>query len=170
MKPGARIFSLRTAPGRVACLVLAGLALLGGAPAGAHEPPVIIRQPVAGVGFLNPCTGEGLTISDGSLQLLTHVTEDDAGGLHLSIRGSAQGVVAEGDVTGRLYRLAGDFWSESNIGLGGLPFTTTLVEVHNVISAGASENVMIHILWHLTVDPNGVVRGSVDSLRTECGG
>jgi hypothetical protein len=152
-------------------LVLAVVAMF--VPAGpvvTDEPPVLIRQDVTGIGFPNPCTGEGITITGGSLQWVSHVTEDQHGGLHVSIRGNAQGVVAEGEATGAMYRLAGDFWAEWNIRPGGLPFTTTVVEVHNVISSGPSDNVVVHILWHLTVGADGEVTAAVDSFRGECRG
>lgn len=171
MKLRSDVRSLRGPAGMVAGLVLAILVMpIGEAPVAAHEPPVIIRQDVTGIGFPNPCTGEGITITGGSLQWVSHMTEDKGGGLHVSIRGNAQGVMAEGDITGRMYRLAGDFWAEWNIRPGGLPFTTTVVEVHNLVSSGASDNVVVHILWHLTVNPDGDVSAAVDSFRAECRG
>jgi hypothetical protein len=62
----------------VAVLTLGALVLLGArCPATANTSTQIIRQDVAGQVFLNPCTGEHMTITSGTLQLLVQVTDDD---------------------------------------------------------------------------------------------
>jgi hypothetical protein len=151
----------------------AGTPLLLGAlsPATASTSPQIIHQEVAGLTFLNPCTGEHMTITSGTLQLLVQVTDDASGGLHVVVHGNAQGVVATGEVTGDMYRLAGDFWTEENLnGDDGLPLVIQVVEVHDVDSQGSSDNFIVHVVSHLTLNADGAVTASVDSVSAECRG
>lgn len=150
----------------VGILVLPGTS----SPAAASTSPHIVREDVTGMVFLDPCTGEHITITDGTLQLLVEVNDDSAGGLHLVVHGNAQGVVATGETTGGMYRLAGDFWTEQNIAGDGFPLVVQLVEVHDVLSQGSGENFIVHLVSHLTINAAGVVTASVDSISAECRG
>jgi hypothetical protein len=77
--------------------------------------------------------------------------------------------VATGDVSGDMYRLAGDFWTEENVGADdALPLVVQIVEVHDVLSQGSSDNFIVHVLSHLTINPDGTVAVSVDSASSEC--
>ncbi len=150
----------------VGILVLPGTA----SPAATSTPPQIIREDVAGMAFLNPCTGERVTITTGTLQVLVQVTDDAAGGVHVVVDGNAQGVVATGETTGDTYRLAGDFWTEENVAGDGVPLVVEVVEVHDVLSQGAGDNVIVRLVSHLTVNADGTVTASVDSVSAECRG
>jgi hypothetical protein len=150
----------------VGILVLLGVS----SAAGASTSPQIVREDVVGMVFENPCTGERITITDGTLQVLVEVKGDSAGGLHIVVHGNAQGVVATGETTGDMYRLAGDFWTEQNIAGGGFPVVVQLVEVHDVLSQGSGENFIVHLLSHLTINADDVVTASVDSVSAECRG
>jgi hypothetical protein len=146
-------------------------AVLAFAPAPASASPVIIRDDLAGIRFLNPCTGEHMTITDGTLQFVINLSGDANGGFHMQVRGAAQGVVATGDVSGDMYRLAGDFWIEENVGADdALPLVVQVVEVHNVLSQGSSDNLIVRVLSHLTINPDGRVAAFVDSISSECRG
>lgn len=70
------------------------------APAPASASPVIVRDDLTGMRFFNPCAGEDMTITDGTLQFVTNMSRDASGGFHVQVRGNAQGVVATGDVSG----------------------------------------------------------------------
>ncbi len=59
---------------------------------------------------------------------------------------------------------------KQNIAVDGFPATIQEVEVHNVLSQGAADNLIVHVVVHLTLSANGEVRSSVDSLRADCRG
>lgn len=130
----------------------------------------VTRIDLTGTTFANPCTAEQITIVGGTFQLIVNSTSDASGGLHVGIRGNAQGVVATGATSGVSYRLAGDFWSEQTVRDASYPLVMTVVEVHNAVSAGSAENFIVHIVRHLTIDANGDVTPSVDAVRAECRG
>lgn len=147
-----------------------GSALLAAAPSTAAASTAITRIDVTGTTFTNPCTAEAITIHEGTLQLIVTTTSDDAGGLHIGLRGNAQGVVARGETSGEMYRLAGDFWSQQTIRDAGYPLTLTVVEVHNAVSAGSAPNLIVHIVQHLTITAAGDITSTVADIRAECRG
>jgi len=136
----------------------------------ANAASSITRTDLTGTSFVNPCTAEQITIVDGTFQLIVTNTHDASGGLHLGLRGNAQGVVAVGATSGDSYHLAGDFWSEQTVRNASYPLTMTVVEVHNAVSAGPAQNVVVHIVRHLTINANGSVTSSVDAVSAECRG
>jgi hypothetical protein len=154
----------------IATVALAVLAVPGVAGATSTETVEIVREPVAGTTFLNPCTGEHMTITEGTLQLLVRIGVDADGGLHLIVHGSAQGVAATGEFTGSRYRLAGDFWGETNGAADGSPLTMQFVELHNVLSPGSADNFTVLLVSHLTVNADGTVTAVLDSASTQCRG
>jgi hypothetical protein len=125
---------------------------------------------VSGTSFYNTCTGENVTITSGTLHIVTQVTNDANGGYHIDVRGNAQNVVAIGDSTGTIYHLAGDFWGEQNGRSDGSPQVDQLVTLHNVVSKGPSPNLTIHILIHMTIDANGAVTADITSVNVDCHG
>jgi hypothetical protein len=137
-------------------------------PGSAGAASMITRSDLAGTSFVNPCTAEVITITGGTFQLISNVTADTAGGVHLGIRGSAQGVEALGATSGHMYRLSGDFWSEQSIRDASYPLTVQLVEVHNAISAGSASNFTVHMVRHVTVTAHGDVTATLDAVRAEC--
>ena len=158
----------RSRLGLLASLAAAGLLLAVAAPAQATA--TITRTDITGMAFTDPCTGEQITITGGTFQLIVHATSDAAGGLHLGIRGNAQGVSAVGSTSGTMYRLAGDFRSEQNVRNGGYPLSFTIVEVHNAVSAGSADNFIVHIIRHLTISAGGDVTSTIDAVSAECRG
>lgn len=167
LRGGCRLWRITLAAFATAVFI----AVLTLAPAPAGASPVIIRDDLTGMRFFNPCTGEDMTITDGTLQFVINMSGDASGGFHVQVRGVAQGVVATGDVSGDMYRLAGDFWTEATAGADdALPLVVQVVEVHNVLSQGPSDNLIVHVLSHLTINPDGTVAVSVDSVRSECRG
>jgi hypothetical protein len=136
----------------------------------ASAASTITRTDLTGTTFANPCTAEQITIVGGTFQLIVNSTPDASGGLHVEIRGSAQGVVARGGTSGDSYRLSGDFWSEQTVHDASYPVVLTVVEVHNAVSAGSAQNFIVHIVRHLTIDAHGDVTASVDAVSAECRG
>jgi hypothetical protein len=153
---------------RTAAAAALAVLLVVATPGSAGAASTITRSDLTGTSFVNPCTAEVITITGGSFQLIASVTADAAGGLHLDIRGSAQGVEALGATSGDMYRLSGDFWSQQSIRDASYPLTVQLVEVHNAISAGSASNFTIHVVRHLTVTAQGDATATVDAVRAEC--
>lgn len=156
---------LRSLVGAAMAIVLALTAS-----ATAEASSIITRSDLTGTTFTNPCTAEQFTITSGTFQLIVNTMADGAGGIHLDVRGNAQGVAAQGLTSGDMYRLAGDFWSEQTIRDGNYPLTLTVVEVHNAVSAGSAPNLIIHIVRHLTINAGGQVTASVEAVSAECQG
>lgn len=123
-------------------------------PAQASQAPEILRFPVAGEVFVNPCTGETVTVVNGSFQIVLHETFDGSGGAHVIAEGNAHGVQAVSD-TGTRYQLPGGFWAEFNT--NGDQQTESVVDVFNMISQGTGENFTIETVEHITVNANGDV-------------
>jgi hypothetical protein len=136
----------------------------------ANAASAITRTDLTGTAFANPCTAEPIIIVGGTLQSIVNSTSDGAGGLHVDIRGSAQDVVAKGGTSGDMYHLSGDFWSEQTVHDASYPVVLTVVEVHNAVSAGSAEDFIVHIVRHLTIDANGDVTASVETVSAECRG
>jgi hypothetical protein len=96
---------LTPADGRAVAAAALGLALALSTAPPADASSAITRSDLTGTTFLNPCTAEAITITDGTFQLIANTTIDSAGGLHVSVRGNAQGVVAQGASSADMYRL-----------------------------------------------------------------
>jgi hypothetical protein len=92
LRGGCRLWRITLAAFATAVFI----AVLTLAPAPAGASPVIIRDDLSGVRFFNPCTGEDMTITDGTLQFVINRSGDASGGFHVQVRGAAQGVVAPG--------------------------------------------------------------------------
>ncbi len=160
--------TLKTAV-QLGVVVLAAVLVLA-APATASATPTATNLDVSGKRFYNACSGEYVTILSGTLHILADSRTDGSGGLHVTIRGNAEDVIASGETTGITYHFAGDWWGEGNGRADGSPFVVQLVEVHNMISEGPTANVIVHIVSHVTVDANGRTTIALDSFSSECRG
>jgi hypothetical protein len=139
------------------CLLTA-LALA--APVQASAPPTIIDDPVAGDTFVNPCTGEIVTLAGGVFQIVFHETIEGSDGFHAILEGNAQGVTGVSD-TGTLYRAVGGFWAEFSTGPGRAE-TFTITDVFMLVSRGDGDNFAFIAAFHVTVDANGALTAFVD--------
>ncbi|MDP8942849.1 MAG: hypothetical protein M3N16_01815 [Actinomycetota bacterium] len=128
------------------------LAALAAAPAHASQPPEIVRFPLAGELFVNPCNGEPVEIVRGEFQIVFHSTADGGGGFHTIAEGNAKGV--EGVSPSGRYRFGGGFWAEFNTGPNRAE-TFTVTDVFNAISQGSVENFTLETAVHFTIDANG---------------
>ena len=138
---------------RKLCVVLTlALPVLAAAPAQANEPAAIVRFPVTGGTFINPCTAEPVTIVKGTFQIVSHGTLDAGGGFHGIAEGNAQGVEAVSP-SGR-YRVTGGFWSEFNTGPERAT-VETVTNVFNLISQGSTDNLAVETAAHVTFNANG---------------
>jgi hypothetical protein len=130
----------------------------------AAQAAVVTNEDVPiSVDIINPCTGETITLS-GNLHLSFSVTNNGAGGFHLSEHQNFQGISGI-DSSGVKYQATGVFNSEFNVQAGE---EYTSASSYNLISQGAGDNVMGHTNFHYTVNPDGTVTAYVDNSNVEC--
>lgn len=115
---------------------------------------------------LNPCTGEDVALS-GSFQVVVHITADASGGFHLAAEGNAKNVSGTGLDSGISYRATGGFWDEFNSS-GAAQETFTSASVFNALSQGSASNLVLHGVFHFTIDANGNLTAFVDDVSFEC--
>ncbi len=144
----------------VASILLAPLAQ-------AKEKPLIDRAPLAGEVFENPCTGEEITLTGGTFQVVLHEFADNGGGFHGIAEGNAQNVSGIGSF-GNRYRATGGFWFEFNSHDPQMAFTG--VDVFNLTSQGSADNLVVVATVHMTVTPDGELVVSFEDVRAECRG
>jgi hypothetical protein len=117
-----------------------------------------------------PCAADGageLVALSGSLHLLSHFTEDGAGGFHVMNEANPQGVSGTGLTTGDTYHGTGV--TRSNFNAHGLPFNQTFVNNFRIIGEEPGNNFMVHQNLHITVNANGEMTAFVDNFRVDCG-
>lgn len=133
-----------------------------------------ITTPLDGF-FTNPCTGEMVGSSDGSLHTVYFASTDASGAIHVESHDNVQGGSAVGMTTGTRYV----FNEAGNLNTNNVAFAVdpvagraaegTLVHYVRVISPGAADNFLIRIQQHMTIDANGVTTVLQDSgITTEC--
>jgi hypothetical protein len=150
-------------------LATATAALAGASAAGAAATTVTTNEqvPVTVLAFV-PCANDGageLVLLTGTLHVLTHVTIDDQGGLHVKQHFQPQGVSGTGLTTGDKYQGTGVTQSEFNATAG---FEATDINNFRIIGQGPGNNFLVHSTFHVTVTPNGDVTTVVDNFSVEC--
>jgi hypothetical protein len=116
-----------------------------------------------------PCAdggaGEDVLLS-GFLHVLVTETVDASGSLHTTTHFQPMGVAGTGLTTGDVYRATGITRDEAN-GLD-VPFEATFVNNFRIIGPGKGNNVLVHEVFHVTVDALGEVTVLLDSVSVEC--
>jgi len=117
--------------------------------------------------FLNECTGEFVS-GVVSLKSTIHETIDASGGFHFHFHDVFRGT-AVGETSGIKYvGPQTDHESFHVSSSGALEDTFTLN--FRFISQGSADNILTHILFHVTITPNGVVTSEIDNLTDTCRG
>jgi hypothetical protein len=145
------------------------VALAGAAAAGAEATTVTTNEqiPVVVVAFV-PCANGGageLVVLEGTLHVLTHVTIDDQGGLHVKQHFQPQGISGTGLTTGDTYYGTGVTQTEFNATAGS---EQTSINNFRIIGQGPDNNLLVHATFHVTVTPTGDVTTVVDNFSVEC--
>jgi hypothetical protein len=145
------------------------VALAGAAAAGAAATTVTTNEqvPVTVFAFV-PCANDGageLVVLTGTLHVLSHVTIDDQGGLHVKQHFQPQGVSGTGLTTGDKYQGTGATQTEFNATAG---LEQTSINNFRIIGQGPDNNVLVHSTTHVTITPNGDVTTVVDNFSVEC--
>lgn len=150
-------------------LAITAIALAGAAGAGAQATTVTTNEqvPITVFAFV-PCANDGageLVLLTGTLHVLTHVTIDDQGGLHVKQHFQPQGLSGVGLTTGDTYRGTGVTQTEFNA-----TAATEQTSINNfrIIGQGRDNNFLVHSTFHVTVNANGEVTTVVDNFSTEC--
>jgi hypothetical protein len=124
------------------------------------DPPQTFSVPCANGGV-----GEDVLVS-GFLHVLITATLDGSGSLHTTTHFQPIGIAGTGLTTGDVYRATGITRDQAN-GLE-MPFETTFVNNFGLIGPGKGNNLLVHEVFHLKVDKDGVVTVLVDSSSSEC--
>jgi hypothetical protein len=150
-------------------LAVTAIALTGAAGAGAQATTVTTNEQVPIVVFaFVPCANDGageLVELSGTLHVLTHVTTDDQGGLHVKQHFQPQGISGVGLTTGDKYQGTGATQTEFNATAA---FEQTSVNNFRIIGQGPDNNLLVHATFHVTVNANGDVTTVVDNFSVEC--
>ncbi|MBI2852663.1 MAG: hypothetical protein HYX84_06145 [Chloroflexi bacterium] len=154
---------------RLATAVLMGVALTIGTVVPANAEVVTnISVPINVLVFV-PCANGGageLVSLSGNLHVLVTVTEDEAGGFHLSASNNPQGISGTGLTTGANYRGTGVTRQELNLTNGASE--VTFVNNFRIIGQGTGNNFLVHQTVHLTVNANGEVTADVVIDSVDC--
>jgi hypothetical protein len=134
----------------------------------AQTSTTVEKIPVDEIDFV-PCAadGEGEEVHlAGKIRVVEHTTLDGDGGFHLKLHANDQGISGTGLTTGDKYHRTG----ATNIELNGkVGAEETAGATFNFIGQGGNENnFLVHVLFHITVNPNGSVTAFVDILNVEC--
>jgi hypothetical protein len=153
----------------IAVLATATMALVGATSVQAEATTVTTNEqvPITVFAFV-PCANDGageLVTLTGTLHVLTHVTMDDQGGLHVMQHFQPQGISGTGTTTGDTYRGTGVTLTEFNATAG---VEQTSVNNFRIIGQGPDNNFLVHSTFHVTVTPDGDVTTVVDNSSVEC--
>lgn len=116
-----------------------------------------------------PCAEDGAgedVLLSGLLHVLITGTLDASGSLHTTTHFQPMGVAGIGMTSGAVYRATGVTRDQAN-GLD-VPFEATFVNNFRIIGPGKGNNLLIHELFHVTVNAVGQVTVLVDRVSTEC--
>jgi len=157
-------------PLRIACLVLVAAACDQNRPMEPLTQPlsaVVSKTPIeATFTESDPCFGELIQVSIRQ-QLIVHESVDATGGTHFHFVVNDKGSTATGLTTGATWRQVGATRVGENI-RGTAPLAATVVNVLNFIGTGATPNLLIHQVIHLTVNAQGVLTAEVDRSTVAC--
>lgn len=117
--------------------------------------------------FFNNCTGEFVS-GVVNVKSTTHFTADTNGGFHATIHDVFNGR-AVGETSGINYvGPQTDHESFHASSSGALEDTFTLN--FRFISQGSADNILTHVLFHITITPNGDVTSEIDNITDTCRG
>ena len=118
----------------------------------------------------DPCTGEPVALS-GHVHMGFHLTSDESGGYHTEFLTELQGVTGRGLLTGMQYVAASETDSAENYLSPGFETTFLQTYVFNRVGADGGalpDDLLLHLLFHVTVNNEGTVTVQNFDFRTEC--
>lgn len=164
--------AFRRPVGRPLALAALGLASLmaAGPSLAATTFTTTSRIPVSLFAFV-PCANEGageFVSLAGTVNEVLRLTIDDAGGLHLKGQDNPQGVAGVGLTSGATYQGTGVSQFTQDVRPAGFPVTFTAVNNFRIIGQGAVGNLLVHELFHVTVNANGNLTAFVADFSLVC--
>lgn len=141
-------------------------ATLLGAPA-IHTKDVVVEDFDIVVPAAEGCSGEDVHIF-GTLDIIVQTTTDSRGGLHAAFHLTPH-LTGVGVSTGLEYIPVGPTQFVALVD-GTAPSVTAGVNIVNLISPGASDNLVITETLHVTVNANGTTTVDFDNVRAACRG
>lgn len=116
-----------------------------------------------------PCAGEDVAFHLRE-QRVRHTTFDANGVIHDQEVTNDKGTRAVGLVTGRVWNQTGATVNHINIDLTEDDVNNqTITNTLNLIGPGATPNIKLHEVFHVTVNAQGIIRSLFDKMRTSCG-
>ena len=115
----------------------------------------------------NGGAGEDVTI-EGELEIRTHSTEDEDGGVHLTTHVRPSGVVGVGEVSGLKYRGTGGTFQGEGQAAAGFPAVYSFVNNFRIIGQGPGNNLLMHMTVHQTMNAGGELTADVDLSHSDC--
>jgi len=113
-----------------------------------------------------PCIGETVSLS-GSSHIVSTVTIDATGGIHLQSHAQLVGVSGTGLTSGDTYRAAGTEQNSENTNAP-LPFTSSYVATFRLIGRGPGADFWLHQTIHLTINADGTVTADISNTSGSC--
>jgi hypothetical protein len=116
----------------------------------------------------NPCNGDVVTFQ-GNMNVTNHMTTDSNGGTHLKTHVNFQNVSGTGVPSGLNYNVRTTI-NETVNDNDGPQSEATIISMVKLISQGSAPNSFLKIVFHITVNANGVTTSTVDQTKIECQG
>ena len=117
------------------------------------------------------CANDGLgekVALQGELEIRTHTTEDENGGVHMSSHVRPSGVVGVGEITGLKYRGTGGTFEGEGYAAAGYPKVYSFVNNFRIIGQGPGNNLLMHMTIHQTMNEDGELTADVDLINSGC--
>jgi hypothetical protein len=117
------------------------------------------------------CSGERVVVS-GTTHIVSRVTKDSTGGLHYGFTGNTQGATGVGVVSGAKYVMTSlQTISQTFAVMPGEATVLNLQHSERLIRTGSAlpdDDTIVHFLVCTTINANGEVTASIDSISAEC--
>jgi hypothetical protein len=154
-----------------AVLAVAALLLLSQATSAAAAQVFNVTEPATTIfpnGFVNPCNGETIRVTEGVGHLHLETTTSANGGFHADINGNLEGVKGTGSL-GNSYTVTAWFHESTNSSSNSA-FVFSDGDVFHLLSSGSAPNFDFSAVIHVTINPNGDVTATVSDIRPKCVG
>jgi hypothetical protein len=161
------IMNTKTFLMRTLAVVVVSVTALVGAASSQAAVESNVAAPYEGEVFV-PCADGGASESiafAGALHVLSTVTEDAAGGVHLVLQTQPMGIKGVGQTTGDLYQSTGVTRANLNASYAA---ELTLINNFRIVGQGRDNNFLVHETLHITVNANGMVTAAGDHFDIDC--
>jgi hypothetical protein len=119
------------------------------------------------VACANDGAGENVNLQ-GQIEIRTHSTENDDGGVRMWSHFRPSAVVGVGEVTGLKYRGTGMTFEGEGYTSDGDPSVYHFVNNFRIIGQGPGNNLLMHMVIHQTLNGNGELTADVDISNSDC--